>query len=146
MIRRYLRAFFIALKMTLRGETVPPPAHAPLQVWIEQGQARLELVEKLTAQHQIDINDVIVHIDRRDMSMATILQILRFHLTEEYPLLLRQITQPSLTFLYATNLDDHYRVSRLETADALADTPAQRAVAALAQHLEAIPQLNQSQS
>lgn len=138
MIRRYVRAFVIALRMTLRGET-PPPA-TPLREWITQGLSRVDMIETLAARHQIDPAQVVLHLDRRDIRMSVILSTVRHHLTNEYPLLLRTPSAHSLNLLYANNLDDHYRVSRLEAAPILAGTPVQNAVSALAAHLEAIPQ------
>lgn len=140
MIRRYVRAFVIALRMTLRGETPPPPPDAPLREWIVQALNRLEQVETLAARHQLDPAQVVLHLDRRDIRMSIILSTVRHHLTTEYPLLLRTPSTHSLNLLYANNLDDHFRVSRLETAPALAGTPVQNAVSALAAQLEAIPQ------
>jgi hypothetical protein len=139
MIGRYLRAFVIALRMTLRGETPPPKPDSPLREWMAQGLNRLDQIESLAAQYQIDSAQVMVHIDMRDMRMLTILRTVRFHLTDEYPMLLRPGAQSNLTGLYANNLDDHHRVSRLADASALAGTPVQQAVMVLATHLEAIP-------
>ncbi len=139
MLRRYVRAFWIALKMTLRGETLPPPPDAPLREWISQGIQRADMVSRLTGQHQIDPDRVVLHIDMRDVTMTTILRILRYHLTDEYPILLQRPSPQSMTILHATNLDDYHRVSRLEGAPELADSPVQKAVAALALHLESIP-------
>jgi hypothetical protein len=141
-VRRYLRAFFVALRMTLRGETPPPPPDAPLRDWIAQGLSRVEQVESLAARQQMSLSQVVLHLDMRDIRMSTILNTVRHHLTNEYPLLLRTPSPHSLTMLYANNMDDHYRVSRLEAAPDLAGTPVQNAVAALAAHLEAIPQQN----
>ncbi|HLV35437.1 MAG TPA: hypothetical protein VKY59_10000 [Spirillospora sp.] len=141
-MRRYIRAFFIALRMTLRGETLPPPPHAPLREWIAQGLSRVEQVEALAARQQINLSEVVLHLDMRDIRMSVILNTIRHHLTTDYPLLLRTPTAQSLNLIYANNLDDHYRVSRLEAAPDLAGTPLQNAVAALAAHLEAIPQQN----
>lgn len=141
-LRRYVRAFFIALRMTLRGETPPPPPNAPLREWMAQGLSRIEQVEALAARQQIDPAAVVLHLDRRDIRMSTILATVRHHMTNEYPLLLRTPSAQSLNLLYANNMDDHYRVSRLEAAPDLAGTPVQNAVVALAAHLEAIPQQN----
>lgn len=139
MIRRYARAFLIALRMTLRGETLPAP-DAPLRDWIAQGLMRVEQVETLAARQQIDMAQVVLHLDMRDLRMSTIVGTVHHHLTQDYPLLLRTPSAQSLNLLYASNLDDHYRVSRLESAPELAGTPVQNAVAALAAHLEAVPQ------
>lgn len=138
-MRRYLRAFIIALKMTLRGETPPVSHRARLTDWMRQGIERLDLIERLAAQHQIDPQAVVLHIDRRAITMSTILRTARFHLNREYPILLRQLSDQSVTLLYASNMDDHFRLTRLEAAPELAHTPVRQAVAALAAHFEEIP-------
>jgi hypothetical protein len=137
MIYRYVRAFFIALRMTLRGESVP--SQAPLAVWMAQGVEQLDAIEQLAARHDIDPQQVVLHIDARNITMSTILRTVRFHLTDEYPVLLRQFSEQGLTVVRASNIDDHYRLTRLETAPELRGTPVEQAVAGLAVHLEAIP-------
>ena len=133
---RYVRAFFIALRMTLRGERPQP---APLETWMTDGLTRLETLRKIVAAHQIDSADVVLRIDRRDITMRTILDTLQFHLEEEYPQAIKSFAGGSLNAIYASNMDDHYRLTRLENVPQLADTPVQQAVAALSAHLEAIP-------
>ena len=133
---RYIRAFFIALRMTLRGE-VPQPA--PLDVWMAQATTRLETLRKVMADHALDPADITLRIDRRDITMRTILDTLQFHLEEEYPQTLKVFPADGPNAIYASNMDDHYRLTRLESAPELADTPAQKAVAALCAHLEAVP-------
>jgi hypothetical protein len=142
-VRRYLRAFFLALRMTLRGETLPPAPDTPLREWIAQALSRIEQVETLAARQQINPAEVVLHLDMRDIRMSTILNTVRHHMTNDYPLLLRTPSAQSFNLIYANNLDDHYRVSRLESAPDLAGTPVQKAVAVLAAHLEAVPQQNQ---
>ncbi len=141
-VRHYVRAFLIALRMTLRGETPPPAPDAPLREWMAQGLSRIEQIETLAARQQINPAEVVLHLDLRDIRMSIILNTVRHHLTNEYPILLRTPSAQSLNLLYANNMDDHYRVSRLEAAPDLAGTPVQNAVVALATHLEAIPQQN----
>ncbi|HLV37766.1 MAG TPA: hypothetical protein VKY59_21785 [Spirillospora sp.] len=138
MIYRYVRAFFIALRMTLRGESVPP--QTPLAAWMAQGIEQLDVIDQLVAHHDIDPQQVVLHIDARDITMSTILRTVRFHLTNEYPVVLRQFSEHGLTVVRASNLDDHYRLTRLETAPELRGTPVEQAVARLAVILEAIPE------
>jgi hypothetical protein len=138
-IYRYLRAFVIALRLTLRGQTMTPPPPTPLHLWIQQGLERLDTIERVSAKTRIDPDSVRLIIDRRETRMSTLLNIVRYHFTDEYPLLLRQVSDRSLILLQATNLDDHHRMRRLADTPALADTPVKQAVAALAEHLESIP-------
>jgi len=131
---RYVRAFFTALRITLAGDAPQP---TPLEHWITDAQRQLDALTKLADQHNIEPQQVMAEIDRRTMSMATIVDIVRFHLTEEYPIMLRHQTSDSLNYIYATNLDDHFRLTRLEAA--LSTTPLQAAITRLSDHLEAIP-------
>ena len=139
MIRRYMRAFFIALRMTLRGETPPPSPHTALHEWMSQGVQRVDHLLELAARHAVGPAAVVLKVDMRSISMATILQIVRYHLAEEYPVLLREAPSQSMTILHATNLDDHHRLTRLENAPELSGTPLPQFVAALGAHLEAVP-------
>ncbi len=132
---RYVRAFFTALKLTLTGD-VPQPT--PLEYWITVALQQLDTLQQVADQQNIDSQQITVTVDRREQSMATLLDIVRFHLTEEYPIMLRHGTRDSLNLIYAANLDDHFRLTRLEAA--LESTTLREAVLQLSNHLEAIPQ------
>jgi hypothetical protein len=131
---RYVRAFFTALKLTLSGD-IPQPT--PLDNWMSSARQQLDILDKLAEQQGLDPQQVQVAIDRRQMPMATVVAIVRFHLTEEYPIMQRHSTADSLNYIYATNLDDHFRLTRLEAA--LPDSPLREAVTKLGKHLESIP-------
>jgi hypothetical protein len=133
---RYVRAFFTALKRTLAGD-IPRPS--PLAGWMAEALRQLDALEKLAAQQNLDPRQVQVAVDRRPMPMATMLAIARFHLTDEYPIMLRHQTHDSLNYIYATNLDDHFRLMRLEAI--VEHPPLRDAIIRLCQHLEAIPQV-----
>jgi hypothetical protein len=126
--------------MTLRGE-IPEPA--PLETWMAQALTRLSTVRKVCEAHPVDPANIILRIDRRNVTMLTILDTVQFHLQEEYPQALKFATD-GLTVIYASNMDDHFRLTRLENAPELIDTPVQKAVAALSAHLEAVPRQGNS--
>jgi hypothetical protein len=126
---RYIRAFFIALKLTLTGQ-VPQPR--PIEIWVSEARQKLTRIQALA---DAENTAVTVRIDRRDMTMQTILQIIAFHLDEEYPRLLQQ--PDGLNYIYATNLDDHFRLTRLEAE--LPESPLRQAVTDLSDHLQAVP-------
>ncbi len=140
---RYIRAFFIALRMTLRGETVAPQARPMLRAWIQQANTLLDTIYTTADKHGFNQQRraaLILIIDRRDISMETILAGVRHNLTREYPYLLRQPdNRQNLNAIYATNMNDQFRVQRLADADVLDSPPVQAATAALAHHLAAIP-------
>ena len=149
MIRRYLWAFFKALLFTLRGEKLPPRGDPRLHDWIEQTLVLVDAV--ITAADAAGMTAAAreaftLHIDRRDISMALILSAVRFHASDEYPHLLRQGATHSLTAIYASNMNDHYRVVRLQRAENLPQDGALRqSIDALAAHLESVPSTESAQ-
>lgn len=82
---------------------------------------------------------MVLHLDRRDISMETILATVRFHAAEEYPSLLRQTLPHNVLAVYAANLNDRYLVMRLAEDPALQAKPLGQALAALRDHLENVP-------
>lgn len=140
---RTIRAFFKALQMTLRGESLPPHPHASLLDWLQQADIRVQAVystAKQTGYETEKRQQIRLKLDGRDTNMETVLRSVAFHVREEYPHLLANLTEHSLTAIYAANLNDQYHVARLREHAALADAPAlQQAVAALGDHLNAIP-------
>lgn len=139
---RFIRAFFIALRMTLRGETIAPQ-RPMLRAWIQQANRLLDTVYATADKHGFKIQrraTLTLMIDRRDISMETILAGVRHNLTREYPYLLRQPdNRQNLNAIYATNMNDQFRVQRLADADIVDSPPVQTAITALANHLAAIP-------
>jgi hypothetical protein len=133
-MQRYWRAFWTALKMTLRGERL----HTPLQDWLQQTAQALATIDQIAQREAIDPAAVRLRIDRREISMATILQSVEFHRSQAYPRLLRETSHQAMNLIYAANMGDHFRLSRLEAA-LPDDSPIRQAVAALGTHLEAIP-------
>ncbi len=143
---RYIRAFFIALKMTLRGEKIQPSPYAPLIAWMERGAVLLTAVYAAADKNGLDKTarqKMTLKLEGRDLSLQTALAGVEHHLRQEYPYLLKNLTEHSITGIYASNLNDQFRIMRLRDADFLANQPSLReAVSQLSEHLNAIPPSN----
>lgn len=142
-MKRYGRAFVLALRFTLRGEKPPilqvRDEHRQLAAWWDQTIKLVEAVERAAAANGINSATMTIHADRRDVSMATILSAVKFHAEREYPYLMAQNDPYAALTIQATNLNDRYLVMQLSKAvDARLQTP----VEALAQHLAAVPSDN----
>lgn len=139
---RYLRAFFLALKMTLRGQTLPAPPQSPIAVWTAQTPALIDAVYIAANAQGLDQDarrKIILHIDSRDINVETTLAAIKHHAITEYPYLLRHPNEHSFTAICATNHNDRYLALRLRQADSLQAPPLQAALKQLESHLEAIP-------
>lgn len=139
---RYARAFVLAVKLTLRGESAPPPPYAPLRRWTEQVQAQVAAVYRAADQHGLDRaarQQIVIKADGREMTMQVILDGVAYHASQEYPYLLRDLTEHSVTAIYASNMNDQFYVASLQNAEALQESPVLAAVASLAEQLRAIP-------
>lgn len=144
-IKRYIYAFFTALKLTLRGEAIQPAEqrYPQLTRWVQEGEARAKAA--LSAADAAGLSKeqrqtITLHLDMRDISMDVILESVRHNMTMEYPLLLDTHYDHTITTLYALNMNDQYRVGQLMQADAIAEYDSvQRAVGWLHEHLLAIP-------
>lgn len=142
---RYIRAFFVALKITLTGEELPqaPTASPPLSQWRENSLAILQTVydaAQAAGLTRPEREKIKLHIEGRDMSVEMVLATIRYHLTDEYPFLLRNITQNHIMAIYATNMNDHFWVIKLQQHAISEDYPALgAALTTLADQLEAIP-------
>ncbi len=143
-LRRYARAFALALRYTLRGEKPPllkvRERYPELAGWWEQTIRLVEAVERSASESQVDPAALVVHVDRRDISMETILKTIRFHAEREYPYLVahegdeyRQVT------LQAMNVNDRYLITQLVER---VDSPVKSAVDALRAHLENLPSID----
>jgi hypothetical protein len=141
---RYARAFFIALRMTLTGQTEPPNArHPQLSAWILEGIKRVDAVYHAADQHRLDKparQAIIVRIDGRDTSMEVILGTIRHHLDVEYPYLLRDAPRHYLLAIEASNFNDQYWVERLIAAPQVHPS-IQTALQQLKTHLDSMPRL-----
>lgn len=147
MIARYWRAFWVALRMTLRGEVAAPPPPDPLETWRVETLAVLDALLRVADAAGYDAErraTLRVRIDGRDTRMETILQAVRFHLVQEYPHLMQHTGDAPRTAVYATNLNDHYAVSQL--IKALEGEGIVRMTVRLAEQLESIPNDNKTQT
>lgn len=139
---RYLRAFFIALKMTITGEQPQPVMYPNLQQWMRDGQKKVDAVYRTAKNLKIDRSareNILFDIDKRKISFETILATVHFHLTDEYVSLIRFNDAHTLTTIYALNIDDQYRVHRLLENEKLMNTSLKDPLEELAKHLETIP-------
>lgn len=147
-VQRYVKAFWGALRMTIRGEKITPTPvpSSPLTTWINQYLSLVDSVVRTTDQNGIDQatrKQIKLRLDGRQMSLETALLTLKFHATEEYPSLVRQGTEGRgvQNTLYATNMNDRYWISRMAENPELQKTDVQAALSALDKHLENIPRL-----
>jgi hypothetical protein len=138
---RYVKAFFTALSLTAQGKSIEIPERYPnLQRWLSEGQSLLNAAYAAAEAEKLDLSArkaFMLRLDGRQWSMELVLSSVQFHLSKEYPSLLKANVEHNLTTLYALNLDDQYRVSQL--AAATLPTSVQSAVQALATHLQNIP-------
>jgi len=90
------------------------------------------------------ISDGVLKIEGREMTTLTILKAVAYHNKEEYPYLLHNLTEHSLTAIYASNMNDQFHVMRLRDSAVVADASeaVQQAIAALSDHLNNIPPSN----
>jgi hypothetical protein len=136
-----VRLFFRALGMTLRGESVKRPAGKLLD-WIEQTKALSEAVLKAADDNGLDKKareSVVVKVDGRPQSMETILKTVRYHAQQEFPYMLNDQTEHTLTAIYAINMNDSYGVQCLAESEELRNPTVKAQVKKLATHLQAIP-------
>ena len=142
-IRRYLRAFVLALKFTLRSEKPPllrvSERYPRLAAWWRQTITLLDETEQQSDMNGLDEaarKTLTIRVDKREVSMATILATIRYHAEQEYPYLLVQNYQFNALTLQATNLNDIYLAQRLAESVPAAIQPV---AAALTAHLQALP-------
>ncbi|MBL8147059.1 MAG: hypothetical protein JNL34_11800 [Anaerolineae bacterium] len=118
---RVARALIEATRLTLRGEKHPAQArlerYPQTRAWIQETGTMLAAVEAAVREAGFDPAGLTLHIEGRDVKMSTILNGIRFHLSEEYPSLLASPSHYALLAIKATNLNDRYQVLRLEQAE-----------------------------
>jgi hypothetical protein len=115
-----------------------------LTQWVQDGLLLVDNTLKTADANGLDEKtrqQMTLIIDRRAISMDVILRAVKHNLSLEYPMLLDTHMEHNLTTLYALNLNDQYRVSRLAEIEGLAPE-IQAAVAQLAAHLQNIPSSN----
>ncbi|RMG83148.1 MAG: hypothetical protein D6712_13470 [Chloroflexi bacterium] len=147
---KYIRAFFVALRMTLRGEQPPPPRYPLLTAWLEDGQQLTE--QAIAAADAVGFDSaarqaVQVRVDGRDYALDVLLRGVLYNMETEYPYLLRRGGQYNLTAIYAGNINDRYRIQRILEIETIGQYPAfMQALQALLTHLETPPQEGQTEA
>lgn len=123
---------------------MPPPVarHFPrLYSWIQQSKDELKQVYTTANAHDLDKQGrqrITIQAEGREVDAETILSGVHFHLDEEYVYLLKNLTEHSITAIYASNLNDGFLVTKLSQSEDLPE-PVQAAVSALSEQLNAIP-------
>lgn len=140
---RYINAFFKALQMTLRGETIEPveQRYPNLQAWLEKSHGHLQAVYRVAEASNIDQSAreaITLTLDGREWSMELVLSSLKFHLETEFPSLMQTRMEHNLTTLYALHLDDKYRLSQLAQSEQLPEA-LRPIMQTFAEHFTAIP-------
>jgi len=138
----YVRAFVVSLKMTMRGEkpeSLQAEAdHAPLFGWFRQTVVLTTAAENAASTAALDLQTIILRLDSRDTSLKMVLDGVRFHAAQEYPMLIRQRSKYAILAVQATNLNDRYALVRFIESPQLSDALRQP-LQALSHHLEQLP-------
>lgn len=138
---RYVANVFKAMRMTLRGEAVDRP-YGPLLDWMENTPPLVDDALTIAEENGMDEagrKSFIVRADGRDQSMHTILETVKFHATQEYPYMFKNMSEHVITAIYASNLNDSYAVERLAASDSAMHNNLRQAISRLGNHLKAIP-------
>jgi hypothetical protein len=143
MFYRYQPRFFDAF---LRAMTEPPPTPYPaLMRWARRTRDLVHAVyaaANAQGSHEDERRALILHLDKRDISMETILTTVRYHAAHEYPYLLGQESEQNVLAVQALNLNDRYLVLRLTQSDAARSSPLRDRLAALRDHLDGMPSVD----
>lgn len=138
----YWRALLISLRMTLRGEKpaslLAQTQHERLLAWCSETLLRVKAVEQAAAAAGLPLAQTTLHLDGRDLSLAQILEVVRFHAGQEIPHVVRQATPYTRTAAQATNLNDRYAVMRFSQHQPLPGS-VRAALEQLAAHLGGLP-------
>lgn len=141
MFYRYESRFFDAFR---RAMTRPHnTAYPSLSTWALHTRDHVRAV--IAAANTVGLDEsqrraLVLHVDKRDISMETILAGIRFHAAEEYPFLLRQSHEHNLLAVHAANLNDRYLVMQLAAADETQAEPLRSQLNILRNHLDNAPQ------
>jgi hypothetical protein len=139
-LRRYLRAFALALRFTLRGDKPPllqvNERYPQLAAWWQKTITLLDALDRSAAANGIDQAALRVRVDKREISMTTILATVRYHAEREYPHLMAYGDQYNSLTLQALNLNDRHLVQSLIERVPPTIKPE---VEAFAAHLETFP-------
>lgn len=137
---RYIRAFFRALILTLRGQKPPTleaeEQHADLLAWCRETLVRVNTVN--TAIEGTNLPPVTMHIEGRDVTLKHALDVLHYHASREYPHLIRSRDPHAILAIQATNMNDQFLVLRLSEYEGL-PSAVKTALDSLVQHLTEVP-------
>ena len=140
---RYIRAFFRALILTLRGQKPPSleaeEQHANLLAWCRETLAHVDTANAAIAGNVINAQSVTMHIEGRDVTLKHTLEVLHYHAAREYPHLIRSRERHAILAIQALNLNDRFLVLRLSEYEGL-PAGVKTAMESLADHLTKIPQ------
>lgn len=138
MIYRYKPAFFEALQRAIGREQ-------PFPLFSRWARHTLPLINAVyTAADAAGLDEeqrrrLSLRIDRRDISMETILGAIKYHAEREYPYLLGEKVNDNAIAVYALNLNDRYRIVRLTEVEAVSGGALGAALDALHRHLDSVP-------
>ncbi len=141
-MRRFLRAFALALWLTLRGKSPSPARFRPLERWIADGLHLLKRVMDEAAAEGMGgarRETLRLKLDGRPTSLESALGMARHNLDFEYPRLLRLDDPHALTVLQSSNLNDQYRIARFAESDLIESPALKRSLSDLAAHLANMP-------
>ena len=141
---RLWRAFWQAVRLTLRGQMIsaPPSPHPELSAWSAEGQRLVETCQRLANAQDLPREkrqNLVVQIDKRPMSFEVILSGLHYHFSREYPSLISSNDEFSVLTVSALNLDDIHRLKTLLQADLLQNSSLRIQLQRVLEHCEALP-------
>lgn len=140
---RYLRAFFLAVALTIRGEKPSQSFQHPLVDWTRELRLLVNEVYQAAEQNGIDRKAreaTKLRLDGRLMSLETILATVKFHAAQEYPSLLQHgLNRDALNTIYASNINDQYWITSLIETETLGKPIFQASLVRLKMHLDQPP-------
>ena len=136
---RYIRAFWQALILTIRGKTISSPK-TEFDQWCQKSTKLLEQVEQsLIDQVEQPTEGVELKIDGRTTTAKVVLDILKHNLSEEYPRLLALQDEYQNLVIQATNVDDQHRIQKLQEVAVFQNPNIQTKLKELVAHLDKMP-------
>ncbi len=141
-MQRYIHAFFTALKMTLRDETVTESPYPKVVEWVKEGQKLLNEVYENAESMGFDEakrKSISLTLDGRKMSMDLVLAGAKHNLMLEYPQLLQLNSTYVPVTIQSMNFNDQYRVTQLLTLPELLQGELRAKINEFNEHLYRIP-------
>lgn len=138
MFYRYKPQFYEAFRKALER----PEPFPNLSAWARRARALTLAVYRAADEQGLDLEArraIILHLDKRDISMETILATILHHVQREYPYLLGERGRFNEMVLHASNLNDRYLIHSLAQVEALQQQPLKGRIDALCAHLDNIP-------